>query len=441
MNILNLVNVDILKVEESEHDFIITAKAKYEPLGCEKCWRADVSQIHKHGSRERLIRDISYQNKRVGIKFMHQRYKCQICGGTFYQMLDFVDKDCKMTWRLYEYVQEQSIKRPFSNVADELGLSHTIVREVFKQFVADNDDEKVIIAPRVFGIDEAHLNKVMRGVFTNVEANQIIEMTPTRSKKEVIKFMKSMEGYENIEVVTCDMWRPYIDAAYETIPNVAVVIDRYHVVKYAVAALDTIRKQFKDSLDKNVARNLMRERFVLLRNEESLKPHEVVMRDKWFTLFPVLKEAYYLKEDFRKIYYSSSREEAEELFDIWCSCIDADFKPFLEVAQMVRAFRKEIFNYFEYAYTNAFTESTNNLIKLIEKNGRGYSFEVLRAKVLFGSTATKKPKFGSGDFTTIGRMLDNYADTSEFWDESEDEVKSFGVDIPTLREVLLNGEF
>jgi transposase len=441
MNILNLVNVDILKVEESKYDFIITAKAKYKPYGCEKCWKADANQIHKHGSRERMIRDINYQNKRVGIKFTHQRYKCQVCGQTFYQMLDFVDKDCKMTWRLYEYIREQAIRKPFSQIAEELGLSHTIVRDIFKEFIADNEDKKVIIAPKVLGIDEAHLNKVMRGVFTNVEANQIIEMTPTRSKKEVIKFMKSMEGYENIEVVTTDMWRPYIDAAYETIPNVAVVIDRYHVVKCAVAALDTIRKQFKNSLNKNEARQLMRDRKVLLSNEEDLHSFQITLRDKWFSLFPTLKDAYYLKEDFRKLYNSSSRAEAEELFDIWCSCIDADFKPFLEVAKMVMAFRKEIFNYFDYKYTNAFTESTNDIIKLIEKNGRGYSFEVLRAKVLFGSRATKKPKFGTGEFMQIERMLNNYAEINKFWDESEDEVKSFGVDIPTLREVLLNGEF
>ena len=35
----------------------------------------------------------------------------------------------------------------------------------------------------------------------------------------------------------------------------------------------------------------------------------------------------------------------------------------------------------------------DELIKNIEKAGRGYSFEVLRAKVLFGTSATKKPKY------------------------------------------------
>jgi hypothetical protein len=43
----------------------------------------------------------------------------------------------------------------------------------------------------------------------------------------------------------------------------------------------------------------------------------------------------------------------------------------------------EIFAYFDYRVTNAYTESLNSLIRVINRLGRGYSFEVLRAKILF----------------------------------------------------------
>ncbi|MBE0493150.1 MAG: transposase [Thiomicrospira sp.] len=33
--------------------------------------------------------------------------------------------------------------------------------------------------------------------------------------------------------------------------------------------------------------------------------------------------------------------------------------------------------------TNAYTESLNNLIRIMKRLGRGYSFEALRAKILF----------------------------------------------------------
>jgi transposase len=114
VNVLNLSPFNVIKVEESEHDYIFTVEPKNKPLGCEKCWRSNEGQIHKHGSRERIIRDINYQGKRVGIKIDHQRYKCTVCGQTFYQHLDMVEVDEKMTFRLREYIKEEAIRRPLA---------------------------------------------------------------------------------------------------------------------------------------------------------------------------------------------------------------------------------------------------------------------------------------------------------------------------------------
>ena len=68
-------------------------------------------------------------------------------------------------------------------------------------------------------------------------------------------------------------------------------------------------------------------------------------------------------------------------------------KYYQEVAKTGDNWKREIFNYFECTITNAYTESINNVIKSIEKAGKGYSYEVLRAKVLYGTNATKRPKF------------------------------------------------
>ncbi|MDE6677593.1 MAG: transposase [Ruminococcus sp.] len=53
----------------------------------------------------------------------------------------------------------------------------------------------------------------------------------------------------------------------------------------------------------------------------------------------------------------------------------------------------EIFNYFNNRYTNAQTDSLNNVIREIDRAGRGYIFPMLRAKVLYRHITTKKGKF------------------------------------------------
>jgi transposase len=57
---------------------------------------------------------------------------------------------------------------------------------------------------------------------------------------------------------------------------------------------------------------------------------------------------------------------------------------------------EEIFAYFSYdGATNAYTEALNGLVKLVNKVGRGYSFDAIRAKLLYGTGRhkTQRPKY------------------------------------------------
>ena len=72
------------------------------------------------------------------------------------------------------------------------------------------------------------------------------------------------------------------------------------------------------------------------------------------------------------------------------------------LAQLERSFKdlttamdnwsEEVFAYFDYPVTNAYTESLNGLVRLTNRIGRGYSFGVLRAKILYeiGIRATQE---------------------------------------------------
>lgn len=68
----------------------------------------------------------------------------------------------------------------------------------------------------------------------------------------------------------------------------------------------------------------------------------------------------------------------------WLVAIPDDLTIYNDTAMTVKNWSREIFNYFSYGrLTNAFVEGINNTIRAIEKQGRGYDFDVLRAKVIF----------------------------------------------------------
>ena len=56
---------------------------------------------------------------------------------------------------------------------------------------------------------------------------------------------------------------------------------------------------------------------------------------------------------------------------------------FKELVSTMTNWQQEIFAYFDHQVTNAYTEALNGLIKVSNRVGRGYSFEVIRAKMLY----------------------------------------------------------
>lgn len=81
----------------------------------------------------------------------------------------------------------------------------------------------------------------------------------------------------------------------------------------------------------------------------------------------------------------SNRREAEQRYEQWISSMTSDVRP-AYAAMMVAAtnWHDEIFAYFDHRVTNAYTESLNSVIKLTNRIGRGYSFDVIRALMLYG---------------------------------------------------------
>ncbi len=97
-----------------------------------------------------------------------------------------------------------------------------------------------------------------------------------------------------------------------------------------------------------------------------------------------------------------------------------------------------ILSYFEDPITNAYTESLNDLIRVMNRLGRGYSFEALRAKILFTEglhkTALARPKFvrsASKDDALYDFMLGT--------ERSGNERLNYGVDLDALVRRLESG--
>ena len=77
-----------------------------------------------------------------------------------------------MTSRLARWIGQQSLKRSFTSIADEVGVDEGTIRSIFRDYVNDLEAQFEVETPRWLGIDEIHIVKarcvvanIARGVF------------------------------------------------------------------------------------------------------------------------------------------------------------------------------------------------------------------------------------------------------------------------------------
>ena len=360
-----------------------------------------------------------------------------------------------MTERLMRWVSQQSVKRTFASIADDTGVDEKTIRNIFKDYVASLDASTPFVTPRWLGLDEIHILKKPRAVITNVEHRTVVDILENRNKATIVAYLHAIPDRKKIEVVAMDMWVAYRTAAAEVLPQARVVVDKFHVLRMAEVALESVRKSHRASLTPKARRGLMHDRFILLRREANLNESQRIILEAWTGQYPLLGQAYRLKESFHAIYDAEDRHEAADAYARWTASIPDDLrKAFSPITTAWGNWHDAILAYFDDGVTNAYTESLNNLIRLTNRIGRGYSFDVLRAKILYTEglhkRLLKKPKFKrlredegtlSGDilaYRTIdtSTMMQGFPPT-----EPTIEEINVGVDISTLIEEIEAGRF
>ena len=444
-NILNLSSIVVDRVDEAEHDYHIYAHALNSPSSCPACMSGEVVGF---GRNEQLVKDLPMHGKRVGIYFDTRRFRCKICSKTFLEQHADFHPERAMTARLVNWIGRQCIMRTFASIAEETGVVEGTIRNIFRDYINELEQTIRFETPKWMGIDEIHLIKP-RGVITNIQNNTVVELLPNRNKETIMKYLSGLQGKEEITDVAMDMWEPYRDAVLQVLPEAKIVIDKFHVVKMANVAVERIRKSFKAELSPKVRRTLMHDRYTLLKHEMDLTDKETLLLSGWENNFPTLALAYRLKEDFFKIYDARTRNDALTLFANWEVSVTHEVRDaFSDLIRAWRNWQPYILNYFDHPVnqpiTNAYTESLNNLIRVMNRLGRGYSFEALRAKVLFSEEAFKKelqrPKF-ERRIERFGREAPDFAMefAIDMGDQRGDEI-NYGVDISTLTRMIESGE-
>lgn len=397
----------------------------------------EYGDVVKHGKRIVQFRDHPIQRQETYIRITRQRFRCRTCGKVLLQDLPGIDPKRNMTLRFRDQLAEDGTKLKFSLSGDINGVKESLVRRVFKDHAAARLANYTYDLPRVMGMDEKYMGGHARFVVGDVEKRVLLDILTSRKKDILVDYFKQWTHQERmtVEVITQDMHWAYKELNEQYFKAATVVIDRFHVVRYADWAVSTVRKQIQSSVS-NEDRIALKGRIGLLQaRPDRLDDDGAFELKRVFHKYPKIEQAVTFKEWFYDIYNAETRAEAEKAFDAWCELLPKEletaFKPLLSFMREKR-WRRLVFNYFDARYTNGYVEGVNSLLDEISRGGRGYDLETLRAKALL--------KYGN-----VKPLIDLYDFALRLGDPETDRILStnvgHGVDLSTFEDELRGGSF
>lgn len=431
-DLLNLPGVKPVDLHYGNRVITVVAEVLEGPIpSCQECG----GPLHRHGRRTNIFADTPMQMQPVRLEISRPRYRCITCSKISTPDLLFLDERRRATKRLVDAVRQRCLRMTFHALAEQTGVAVNTIKNIAQDLIVELERTVRYETPVIMGIDELMLAGDYRCVITNLATNNVFEMLEFRTQDYLKPFFQKLPDKERVEWVCSDMWRPFKRSFSEYIPNAKLVIDKFHVVKMASEALDDERKKFQSTLSKNDRVHIKKSiRWLTLKRPGNLTPAEKSALEVVRQSIPELGVAYDFKEMFFRIYDDPVKESAMRAFEAWENSLpDEELEKFHSLAKTVHNHYDDIFAYWDSPsqITNAYTECLNGLIKMSNRIGRGYSYEIIRAKTLYAKEARK---VGSGI-----RLLPGAE--SQVPTKPASETVEYGPHIPTLIDLAEDGKF
>ena len=321
-----------------------------------------------------------------------RRVDCRKCGTVKQENFPWLSKrNSFYTERFAWYVGRRCRKETIRDVSKELKLDWKTVKELEKEYMAEQLRRAGKPNPKVIGIDEISIRKghTYRIVVSDIERHKPIWFGGIdRSEASMDMFYQSLGPINSgrIRLAVMDMWKAFSKSTRKNAPKASILFDKFHVLRHLGDALDTVRKQEYERLVGKDRSFIKGQKYTLLSNRENLTLEGRQSLHKLLKANKRLNTAYLLKESFDQLWSYQSEAWARKFFENWKASLKWQrLKPFEKFAAMIERNWDGIAAYCkpENKVALGFVEGFNNKIRVIQRRAYGLrDEEYLRLKIL-----------------------------------------------------------
>jgi transposase len=310
---------------------------------------------------------------------------------------------CRLTTRAAKWaVKQVAAGETITHLARELGCCWDVVNAavVIYGTALLRADTGRLKQTTAIGLDETlfcrrgpYKRKSWSTTVCDVANHQLIDVLPTRDFKEVAGWLRSRKHHvkDNIKYGCLDMSRVYNAVFTVVTPNATKVIDRFHVMRHALLAVEQTRRRVQIERLGHRGRKddpLYKARRLLVMNRTA---SDQELQERLEGLLSIgdpdgeVALAFSIKEAVRQFYET---EDPDQAADLLRDIIDVGLKPSApyEVRALARTLRnwfKPIVAWHEARVSNGPTEGLNNLLKRVKRVAFGFTnFRNFRIRAL-----------------------------------------------------------
>ena len=305
------------------------------------------------------------------------------------EALSFVAPKARVTKRYARLIAGMARHMPISTVARHTGLSWDSVKAIECAHLAETipiPRPQTLTGIRYLGVDEVARAKgqsyftLVYDLSPGVGYGRILWVKEGRESAVLLEFLDALSPAcaEGIEAVALDMGPAYIAAVRTSLPDAAIVFDRFHVMQmFSKVIRDCRRAEFKAAKtlgDLTGQQTIKGSLWLLLSNRSTLKETDQGRLDQLLAQNQPLATLYALKEQLQRLWqpHSTVAEMTQRLED-WCGMAKAaKITGLAAFVKTLQSHRTGICAYADHPITTSRLEAGNVSIALLRRRARGF---------------------------------------------------------------------
>jgi transposase len=400
--LLGLDGFEVTAAAVTDHEWRLVVQTTATTMGCAACG----SRARVHARRTVRVRDLPIGGRPVVLAWRKRVWRG---GEPACAVRTWTEQTVQVRPRavLTERARAEACRRvgkdahPVAAVARDLGVGWaTIMRAVADHGRPLVDDPARLDGVAALGLDETSFLKATRTAPTryvtglvDLEGGRLLEVVADRTRAAVAGWLdaRPRAWLAQVATVALDPWRGYASALVAPLGHATVVVDHFHAIRLANAAVDQVRRRTQQALLGHRGRKrdpLYRIRKLLLTAAEQLTSRGWVrLRAGLAAGDPggEVAAAWQGKELLRAVYAAVGMPAARAALDRFYRWVDGvEVAELTRLARTVGAWQAEILAWHATdGCSNGPTEAVNLLIKKVKRVGHGFrNFANYRLRLL-----------------------------------------------------------